>query len=208
MQGAYLDLDFFLKECYGIVYGNEMKLMLDYKGKIKTVKRFSISPLRDVYAKIVREGDILDFSIKDGQQSVDFRPIVFNDNPIVGAFAVAYFEDGSMQCEVMSKAEVDHIRDKFSKQAKGEAWLLSYGEMCKKTVIHRLTKVIPVKFENAKQDEAFMTGEGAELPKLEKPKVKNPFEDAEDAEYSPDPKTTAKEETPEEIWAREEALKG
>lgn len=57
IKGAYLGLDFLNGECYAIPYKGEMTFQTDYKGEIKVCKRFSDDPIKDIYAKVVREGD-------------------------------------------------------------------------------------------------------------------------------------------------------
>lgn len=62
IKGAYLGLDFLNGECYAIPYKGEMTFQTDYKGEIKVCKRFSDDPIKDIYAKVVREGDTQNLS--------------------------------------------------------------------------------------------------------------------------------------------------
>lgn len=158
MKGAFLGLDFFNKECYCIVYGNKADFQTDYKGEKKLAKKYSVNPIKDIYAKLVREGDLFEEGVKEGQQFINFKPIPFNTAPIIGVFAVVYFQDGSMMYETMSKEEVDYIRDTFSKQPKGATWTKSYGEMAKKTVLRRLCKHIELDFDTLEQRKAWEDG--------------------------------------------------
>lgn len=151
MKGAYLGLDFFNKECYVITYGGQPQFMTDYKGEEKLCKKYSINPIKDIYAKLVREGDFFEEAIEAGKQLINFKPITFNTKPIIGAFAVVYYTDGSMAYETMSKAEIEYIRDNFSKQKNGAAWSKSFGEMAKKTVLRRLCKHIELDFDSIEQ---------------------------------------------------------
>ena len=151
MKGAYLGLDFFNKECYVITYGGQPQFMTDYKGEEKLCKKYSINPIKDIYAKLVREGDFFEEAIEAGKQLINFKPITFNTKPIIGAFAVVYYTDGSMAYETMSKAEIEYIRDNFSKQKNGAAWTKSFGEMAKKTVLRRLCKHIELDFDSIEQ---------------------------------------------------------
>jgi recombination protein RecT len=57
MKGAYLGLDFYSKECYLVPYGNQLNYQTDYRGAKKLAKKYSIRPIKDIYAKLVREGD-------------------------------------------------------------------------------------------------------------------------------------------------------
>lgn len=158
LKGAFLGLDFFNGECYAIPYGNSCQFQTDYKGETKLCKRYSSNPIQDIYAKVVREGDEFVEVIENGHQTVNFKPKAFNDGHIIGAFAVCLYKDGGMIYDTMSVAEIEHTRKTFSKQANGKAWTNSYGEMCKKTVLRRLCKLIDLNFDTAEQMQAFEDG--------------------------------------------------
>lgn len=155
MKGAYLGLDFMNKECYVITYGGKPQFMTDYKGEEKLAKKYSVTPIKDIYAKVVREGDFFEEGIEKGQQYINFKPKPFNTDEILGAFAIVYYRDGSMAYEVMSKEEIESIRDNFSKQKNGAAWTKSFGEMAKKTVLRRLCKHIELDFDSIEQKKAW-----------------------------------------------------
>ena len=160
MKGAYLGLDFMNKECYVITYGGKPQFMTDYKGEEKLAKKYSVTPIKDIYAKVVREGDFFEEGIEKGQQFINFRPKPFNTSEILGAFAIVYYRDGSMAYEVMSKEEIESIRDNFSKKSKktgmfSDAWEKSFGEMAKKTVLRRLCKHIELDFDSIEQKKAW-----------------------------------------------------
>lgn len=158
LKGAFLGLDFFSGECYAIPYKDKCQFQTDYKGEIKLAKKYSSTPIKDIYAKVVREGDEFEEVIENGQQKINFRPKTFNDGEIVGAFAVCLYKDGSMIYDTMSKADIEHTRKTFSKAANSKAWVDSYGEMCKKTVLRRLCKLIDLNFDNTEQIQAFEDG--------------------------------------------------
>lgn len=147
-KGAYLGLDFMNKECYLIKYGNSVQFQTDYKGEKKFVKTYSIRPIQDIYAKIVREGDHFEEKIIDGKPSVDFKPLPFNGGQIVGAFAVALYKDGGMDYEVMTTKDINDVRNNYSKATNSKAWKCSWDEMAKKTVLRRLCKHIETDFES------------------------------------------------------------
>ncbi len=170
MKGAFLGLDFFNGECYAIPYGNQCNFQTDYKGEIKLCKRYSKNPIKDIYAKVVRNGDLFEEEITDGRQTVNFKPKPFNDGDIIGAFAIVLYQDGSLMYDTMSKAEIEHTRQTFSKAANSKAWKESYGEMAKKTVLRRLCKLIDLDFDTAEQCQAFE--DGSEFDVKDKPKEK------------------------------------
>lgn len=158
VEGAYLGLDFFNKECYAIPYGGKVNFQTDYKGEIKLAKRYSSNPIRDIYAKNVREGDFFEERIESGNQIVNFRPEPFSDKKIIGTFAVVLYKDGSMMYDTMSVSEIEHTRTSYSKAANSKAWKQSPGEMYKKTVLRRLCKMIDLDFDNIEQQKAFDDG--------------------------------------------------
>lgn len=157
-KGAYLGLDFFNGECYAIPYDGVVKFQTDYKGEIKLTKKYSKNPIKDIFAKNVKEEDFFEESITDGRQSVNFRPIPFSDNKIIGTFAVVLFKDGSMMYDTMTVAEMESIKENFSKAQNSKAWKNTPGEMYKKTVLRRLCKLIDLDFDNIEQQKAFQEG--------------------------------------------------
>lgn len=176
MKGAFLGLDFFNKECYAIPYSGKVQFQTDYKGEIKLAKKYSINPIKDIYAKVVRQGDEFEEIIKDGNQSINFKPLPFNDSQIIGAFAVVLFKDGSMLYDTMSASEIESTRRNYSKMPNGQAWKNSPGEMYKKTVLRRLCKLIELDFENAEQVKAFDDGSDFEIDKKpEQQEATDPF---------------------------------
>ncbi len=175
MKASYLGLDFFNGECYAIPYGTQCQFQTDYKGEIKLCKRYSSNPIQDIYAKVVREDDLFEEAIENGKQYVNFRPRAFNNGEILGAFAVVLYKDGAMTYDTMSKEDIEHTRQTFSKAANSKAWKESYGEMCKKTVLRRLCKWIDLNFDTAEQCQAFEDGSAFDVD--EKPKEKYQAQD-------------------------------
>lgn len=163
IKGAFLGLDFLLGECYAIPYKNEMSFQTDYKGEIKVCKKHSINPIKDIFAKLVREGDTYEEIVEDGKQNIIFKPLPFNDKPIVGAFAIVTYKDGSMLYESMSAQEIEGVRQNYSKAKDGDAWKKSAGEMYKKTVLRRLSKFIEKDFDKVEQIMSYDEGAGMEF---------------------------------------------
>ncbi len=163
IKGAFLGLDFMSGECYAIPYGGEMSFQTDYKGELKVCKKHSINPIKDIFAKLVREGDTYEEIVEDGKQNIIFKPLPFNDAPIIGAFAIVTYKDGSMLYESMSAKEIEDIRKNYSKAKDGEAWKKSTGEMYKKTVLRRLSKLIEKDFDKVEQIMSYDEGAGMEF---------------------------------------------
>lgn len=163
IKGAFLGLDFLSGECYAIPYNKEMNFQTDYKGEIKICKKHSIQPIKDIFAKIVREGDLYDEGVEDGKQKLVFKPLPFNNGKIIGAFAIVTYTDGSMLYESMSAEEIEGVRQNYSKAKDSDAWKKSSGEMYRKTVIRRLSKYIEKDFDKVEQLMAYDEGGGVEF---------------------------------------------
>jgi recombination protein RecT len=163
LQGAYLGLDFMNKECYIVPRSGEPLFMTDYKGEKKLCYEYAVRPIKNIYADVVKKGDAFKMTIENNQTKINFEPDPFNDNEIVGAFAVVEYEDGTVNAERMTRKEIEKVREK-SLAKKGGPWFDSYGEMCKKTVIRRLTKHIQLKF-NDKQMSAWQEGSAMDFEK-------------------------------------------
>lgn len=181
LKGAFLGLDFFQKECYAIPYGNELQFQTDYKGEIKMAKKYSIRPIRDIYAKVVREGDVFCEEIVEGRQYINFKPEPFSDGEILGAFAVVLYQDGDMEYETMTKKQIEDIRENFSKQKNGLMWTKTPDEAYKKTVLRRLTKKIEKDFASYEQAESYEQSSDFEFQKSDEG-VQDPFIDVESIE--------------------------
>ncbi len=163
IKGAFLGLDFLSGECYAIPYGGEMNFQTDYKGEIKVCKKHSIQPIKDIFAKVVREGDLYDEGVEDGKQKLTFKPLPFNNGKMIGAFAIVTFKDGSMLYESMSAEDIEGVRQNYSKAKDSDAWKKSSGEMYRKTVIRRLSKYIEKDFDKVEQLMAYDEGGGVEF---------------------------------------------
>lgn len=156
MRAAYLGLDALNAEVYMIPYSSSLNFMPSYKGMVKLCMRYSTRPIKSIYAKCVREGDFFEETIVNGEPTINFKPIPFSNNPIVGVFGICNFADGGCTYEVMSKADVEQCR-KSSKAQNSPAWKSYWSEMAKKTVLRRLSKSITLDMD-AKGFEAMNAG--------------------------------------------------
>lgn len=156
IKGAYLNLDFANRECYVITYGGNPEFMTDYKGEEKLVYNYAVRPVKNINSQIIKDGE--EFWIEtNGEEKKIIHRQGISDNRIIGAYSVVIYQDGTTNFEVMTRKEIETVRDKFSKQPKGKAWSDSFGEMCKKTVLRRLCKHIQLNFDNIEQINAWNT---------------------------------------------------
>lgn len=179
MKASYLGLDALSKECYLVPYGNQLTFQIDYRGNVKLAKKYSIRPIKDIYAKLVREGDTFEEYIENGEAVINFNPKPFNDGKIIGAFACCVYADGGMIYDTMSLADLENTR-KASKASNSPAWTKFTGEMYKKTAIHRLCKMIELEFDNPKQGKLFGEDMEIETGVVDNSEISNPFEPQEE----------------------------
>lgn len=178
VRAAYLGLDALNAECYLVPYGSTLNLMPSYKGSIKMAKKYATRPIKDIYARVVREGDIFEEAIVNGEPSINFHPKPFSNAKIIGAFAVCLYEDGGQMCESMSIEEIEVSRGQ-SKQKNAIPWNKFYGEMVKKTILHRLCKHISIDMD-AKEWSSW--NEGLEIETDQRELAKREIEQGENSE--------------------------
>ena len=130
-----------LGEAYLVPYGATCQMIPGYRGLVSLARRSG--KIRTIEARIVRDGDEFDFSLGTNP-TLTHKP-AFSDKPaeMRAVYAIAFFNDGSTQFEVMVKAEVDAIR-KRSRASGSGPWVTDYEEMAKKTVVRRLSKYLPL----------------------------------------------------------------
>jgi recombination protein RecT len=123
-----------------IPYKNEVQVVIGYQGYVELARRagVTIHPPR-----VVREGDL--FSVDFGaDREITHKPQFDVTAPMTHVWAKASWSTGEGQTviyEVMSKAEVDQVRDNHG--GKRGPWVDHYEAMAKKTVIRRLSKYCP-----------------------------------------------------------------
>lgn len=154
LKASYLGLDFYSRECYLVPYGNKLNYQTSYTGAMKLAKKYSSRPIKEIYAKLIHEGDAFEEVIENGKQSINFRPKFPHSDNVIGAFAVVAYKDGGIQYDVMTLDELENTR-KHSKASNSPAWKDFTGEMYKKTVLKRLCKYIDLQFENPTQQTTF-----------------------------------------------------
>lgn len=172
IDSAQLGLEPFggLQQAYIIPYENrangtvEAQFMPSYRGLIALARRSG--QIQSIEAHIVHEGD--DFEFEFGLESKLRHKPSFNDTgAVLFAYAIAKFKDGGYQYEVMTVKELESIRGK-SKSKNGPTWTdpVFRLEMYKKTVLKRLTKLLPMAVEDSislsaaiEKDNSLDTGE-------------------------------------------------
>ena len=124
-----------------IPYGKECTLVIDYKGLVELIRRSGgVVSLR---AETVCEND--DFAWENGvvTHKVDWRK---PRGQVQAVYAEARMKSGEVQTATMTREEVEGIR-KRSKAGSSGPWQTDWSEMAKKTVVRRLSKMLPLSYE-------------------------------------------------------------
>jgi len=130
------------RQCYLIVYGNSLTVQESYFGKQKRAKTYNRN-LLDIYAQVIYQGDVFETKIETDGRKVLVKhesPFKNQNNPILGAYAVAVFSDGKTLCDVMT---IQEIQKSWAMSRTGGAVHKQFPvEMCRKTVKSRLAKAL------------------------------------------------------------------
>ena len=127
----------------------ECQLQIDYKGLVALVRRSG--EVSTIHTDIVHENDVFEYNLGE----VTTHKINWKEDrgQPYAVYAMATLKDGSVQCSVMSKSEIDAIKDRSNSVRSAKAfggttpWDTDWGEMAKKTVFRRLTKMLPLSYE-------------------------------------------------------------
>lgn len=118
-----------------IPYGNTCQLIVDYKGLVELAMRSG--RVANIHADVVCQNDLFEYDLGEIKtHRIDFRK---PRGEVYAAYALVRFKDGTVKAEVMSKEEVESIRNR-SKAGKSGPWVTDWNEMAKKTAFRRLSK--------------------------------------------------------------------
>lgn len=144
LMGCLLDLAQLGIEADGrrahlIPYGTTCTLIIDYKGLVELVKRSG--EVVTIHADKVCKNDKFEVNLGEiTKHQIDYTK---ERGEAYAYYAYAKMKDGSLQTEVMTKAEVEKIRQ-TSKGKNATPWTQHFEEMAKKTVFRRLSKWLPM----------------------------------------------------------------
>ena len=124
-----------------IPYGTECTLIIDYKGIVELIRRSGdVVSLR---SETVCAKDEFAWTNGEVSHSVNWRE---DRGEMQAVYAEAVMKSGEKQSAVMTKAEVEGIRNR-SRAGKSGPWVTDFAEMAKKTVVRRLSKMLPLSSE-------------------------------------------------------------
>lgn len=136
-----------LGHAYLVPFGKVATLIIGYRGFIQLMR--NSGQLSSIRAVVVHEKDV--FKLREGiEQTIKHEPFLDGEpGPLKYVYCVAKLKDGSVQIEVMTRAQVDGIRAR-SRSGSSGPWQTDYEEMAKKTVVRRIAKYLPMSAEMEK----------------------------------------------------------
>jgi phage RecT family recombinase len=145
--------------CSIVAFGDELVLMVDYRGIIYQLTR--AGALLKTVAECVYDGDLFDPELGDSDKIIhkpnwkderrrDWKWLYDKKN-IVGAYAIGWLPLHESPSETLKQGrwcplgEIERAREvSRNKDKPGSPWLLHYPEMAKKTAVRRMAKLITV----------------------------------------------------------------
>lgn len=130
-------------EAYLVPYGRECTLIPGYRGLIKNARRSDEIAKIDAYP--IYEGD--EYEVVLGIDPQIIHKPKFKSTKAILYYAFCKLKSGEVQFVIRTREQIEKHRDRYSKQANGQAWRDSFDEMALKTVIRNLCKRIPSSIE-------------------------------------------------------------
>ncbi len=133
-----------LGHAYLVPFKQTATLVIGYRGFIQLMR--NTRQLSSIRAVVVHEKDV--FKMREGiEQTIKHEPFLDGDSgPLRYVYCVAKLKDGSVQIEVMTRAQIEAIRAR-SRSGSNGPWVTDYEEMAKKTVVRRIAKYLPLSAE-------------------------------------------------------------
>lgn len=129
------------RRAYLIPYGKEATVIIGYMGLVELMCRSG--DVISIRAETVCENDDFDWHNGIINHTVEWRS---PRGEVQAVYAEAKMKDSSHQSTVMTREEVEVIRNR-SKAGKSGPWVTDWAEMAKKTAVRRLSKMIPLSSE-------------------------------------------------------------
>ena len=168
MQSAQLGLmpDGVLGEAYLIPFKDQVQFIIGYRGLLSLARRSG--EIVSMAAHCVHKNDVFEFEYGLDEKLRHVPNMLEDRGDLVAVYAVAKLRDGGYAVEVMSRKDVEKIRDRSQgyksaiQYKKDHPWITDFDQMARKTVLRRLSKYLPVSVEML---EAIAVDESTELGK-------------------------------------------
>ena len=131
------------REAALVIFGGKAQYMPMVTGILKKVR--NSGELLSIVANVVHEADKFRYFVDDVGEHVLHEPNITapDRGKLLCVYAIAKTKDGGVYTEVMSRGQIDEVRN-VSKSKDSGPWKGWYGEMARKTVIRRLSKRLPM----------------------------------------------------------------
>jgi len=174
------------RNAYLIPFGHICTLIPSWIGLVALARRSG--EVSNIFPCEVCENDV--FHWRDGkvEHEIDWK------NPrgdVYAVYAKAFYKDGSIDTETMSKDEIEKVR-KSSKSGNSGPWVSHWGEMAKKTVIKRLLK----RTASSPELKSAIDLDDSEYSSVTT-RIEKPVHGALEAAFTQAPDTSPMESTPE-----------
>lgn len=153
MQSAQLGLmpDGVLGEAYLIPFKDQVQFIIGYRGLISLARRSG--EIVSLAAHCVHQNDVFEFEYGLDEKLRHVPNMLKDRGEMVAVYAVAKLKDGGHGLEVMSRKDVEGIRNRSQgyksaiQYKKDHPWITDFEQMARKTVLRRLSKYLPVSVE-------------------------------------------------------------
>ncbi len=122
-----------------VPYGQKLQAIFDYKGRVELIVRAGVA--RAIDAHCVYANERFDYT-QGTNPTIEHHPIMdpTKRGAMIGAYAIATLNHYRSQSVVLSTAEIEQVRQQYSKQWKSGELPYWYAQ---KTCVHRLAKLLP-----------------------------------------------------------------
>lgn len=128
------------REAALVAYGSTINYLPMVSGIMKKVRNSGEIGAWSVH--VVKEKDTFDYELGD-EERITHKPAHGERGKTIGAYSIVKLKDGEKSREYMTIEDIEAIRTR-SKAKDSGPWKTDYDEMCKKTVIRRHSKRLPM----------------------------------------------------------------
>jgi recombination protein RecT len=148
-----LEPDGVLDQAYLVPSRGKVQLVPGYRGFIALAR--NSGEVTSINAQAVHRNDRFEFAYGLAER-LEHVPAEGDRGEITHFYAYAKFKDGGHLFDVLSRAEVDAVRDRSESyqayragKVEDTAWVTAYVEMGKKTAIRRIARFLPLAVQKA-----------------------------------------------------------
>lgn len=163
-----LEPDGTLGQAYLVPFKGRVQFIPGYRGFLSLAR--NSGEVVSIHAHEVCDKDEFDYEL-GLEERLTHKPALGDRGEVTHFYAYATFKDGGHHFEVMSRQQVEAIRDRSSgwqaftaKKVKSSPWETDFVEMGRKTLIRRIAKYLPMNVQKAAAlADAYESGRHAEL---------------------------------------------